>query len=108
MQDLARTIFKELQEKLIIRSYKYTEIYNLPCVDFSYFDGMKSWSHSVSLAYDETNIYLFSCRMMKKDELKENIFREYGSSEAMYKIKIKNTSEAIDFLRKHDNFKYKF
>jgi len=108
MKNLAHSIFKELQNKLIIKSYKYTERNGLPCVDFSYFDGMKSWSHSVSLAYDETSIYLFSSRMMKNDELKNNIFREYSSNEAMYKIEIKNTSKAIDFLRKYDRFQFKF
>ena len=108
MKDKATEIFKQLKSKLVINCYKYSEIEENPSVSFTYQNEMKSWSHSVELAYNDNGIYLYSSRMLKKEELKENLFKEYNENEAMYKIKIENTSEAIDFLRKHDNFKYKF
>jgi len=80
----------------------------LPCVEFTYYSGIKSWSHAVCLAYDDEKIYLFTSRMLKKEDLKNNLFKEYNEREAMYKIEIKNTSEAIDFLRKYDRFQFKF
>lgn len=108
MKNLAHSIFKELQNKLVINCYKHSEIENLPCVDFTYHSGIKSWSHSVSLAYDNEKVYLFTSRMMNNEELKDFLFSKLGDRESIYKIEIKNTSEAIDFLRKYDRFQYKF
>jgi hypothetical protein len=108
MKELAHKIFKELKDKLIIKSQSLSEIAGMPCVQFSYYDGMKTWSHKVYLAYEEKEVFLFSCRMLKKEELKDILYYKYNDHEEQYKTAIKTTEEAIDFLRKYDNFKLKF
>jgi len=108
MKTAATEIFEKVKKQLIVKSYKYSQIDNKPCVDFSYYDSIKSWSHNVSLAYDDKKIYLYSARMIKNNDLKNNLFREYNEREAMYKIEVSNATEVIDFLRKYDRFQYQF
>jgi hypothetical protein len=107
MKDLAHKIFNQVKDKLIINYFNYSEIDNMPCVNFTYHYGIKSWSHQINLAYNDSSVFLFTSSIAKKDELKDYIFSDFGHT-AIYKIEVKSASEVVDLLRKYDRFQYKF
>lgn len=108
MKDTARAIFAKVQKALVINHYYYGESDKMPSIKFTYQRSIKSWSHHVSIAYNDNEIFLFTARKMAIPQYKEFLFGSGSDGAEWYKIPVKSAEDVISFLIKHDNFKIKF
>lgn len=108
MKDTARAIFDKVKKAIVINSFYYGETDGMPAIKFSYFNTIKGWSHHVSIAYNDTDIFLFTARKLAIPQFKKFEFSSNSDGTAWYKIPIKDAEYIVSFLIKHDSFKLKF
>ncbi len=74
-------------------------------IRFTYYDGMKTWSHKAMIIANQHEVFFESPRLSKVNGMEKYQFHEYNEREVDYKIPLTEKFLILKVLTEFDRFK---
>ena len=104
----ADEFFKKLMSSLSNINYHTKDLYGKEYkIRFTYYSGMKNWSHQATIVANDQGVNFISQRMMKIPGMDKFQRYDFNGSEVDYEIPINDKFLVLKFLVEHDRFKMK-